>query len=58
MVEKKVIKPLKPKMSKVVFVPKDIIISPAKHKTRQTDVKGTYKPDYKRRKHKRTIRKK
>jgi len=62
MVEKKVVQPLKPKKSKVIFTPEDKIISPPKFKTRQTDVKKHIRlPDImniKVRKHKRTVRKK
>lgn len=54
---KKQTKPLEPKLSKIVEATKDIIISPPKFETKQTDVKSylRYK-DEKVRKHKRTIR--
>jgi len=59
MVEKKVTKPLKPKMSKIVFTPKDKIISPPKFKTKQIDIpKYLRYIDEKVRKHKRTVREK
>ena len=57
MVEKKITKPLGYKMNKIIETPKDIIISPAKFKTRQVDVKEHFRyVDEKVRKHKRTVR--
>jgi len=59
MVEKKFIIPIKPKKSKIVFEPKDIIVSPPKRKTKQIDVKEYFRyVDEKVRKHKRTVRSK
>lgn len=50
---------MKPKLSKIVKTPKDKIVSPAKFKTKQTDVKSYLRyVDEKVRKHKRTVRKK
>lgn len=54
MVEKKIVQPLKPKLSKIVNVPKDIILSPPKFKTKQVDVSKSRRA----RKHQRTLRKK
>jgi len=59
MVEKKVVIPLKPKRSKIVFTPKDKIISPPKFKTKQIKVKSYLRyVDEPVKKHKRTVRKK
>jgi len=59
MVTKKITKPLKPKLSKIIEVPKDIILKPAKFKTKQVDVKSYFRyKDERVRKHKRTVRKK
>lgn len=52
MVIKKVVVPLKPERSKIVKVPKDIIISPPKRKTKQIVIKKSNHT----RKHKRTVK--
>lgn len=54
MVIKKKRQPLKPKLSKIVYVPKDKIVSPPKRKTKQVTVKKSRRA----RKHKRTVVKK
>ena len=58
MVEKKVVRRFEPKLSKIVKVPEDIILSPPKFKTKQVDVKAHIRDGSKVRKHKRTVRKK